>query len=200
MNFSDKLKKLRKEKELTQEELASKIYVSRSLIARYENGTVVPTKENIEKLALFFNVKLSYLLDENDAARLGFYQNHLSLLLEKSFSWIIIILNIFFSILSILPIFKINRYYFPDGTPSLGSKFFGFMQITLTYNNPIVLITFFTCLISTALSIFCLLHKTKTKKNWCCIANYVVFIVNLILIFISVAFSVIYLKNNLYDY
>ena len=61
MNFSDKLKKLRKEKELTQEELASKIYVSRSLIARYENGTVVPTKENIEKLALFFNVKLSYL-------------------------------------------------------------------------------------------------------------------------------------------
>lgn len=85
MNFSEKLKKMRKEKELTQEELASKIYVSRSLIARYEGGTAIPTKENIEKLAVFFNVELSYLLDEEDTMGLILSQSHTSLQIENFF-------------------------------------------------------------------------------------------------------------------
>ena len=59
MKFNEKLKELRKEKGLTQEELASKIYVSRTLISKYESGAIIPTKDNIEKLALFFNVDKS---------------------------------------------------------------------------------------------------------------------------------------------
>lgn len=56
MTFQENLKKLRLEKDLTQEELANKIFVSRTLITKYENGTVMPTKDNLEQLALFFNV------------------------------------------------------------------------------------------------------------------------------------------------
>ncbi len=62
MNFSEKLKNLRKDKAVTQEELAKSIFVSRTLITKYESGTVYPTKDNVEKLALYFNVPISYLL------------------------------------------------------------------------------------------------------------------------------------------
>ena len=47
MTFQENLKKLRLEKDLTQEELANKIFVSRTLITKYENGTVMPTKDNL---------------------------------------------------------------------------------------------------------------------------------------------------------
>lgn len=51
--FCDKLKAYRKQKNITQEELAKAIFVSRSLIAKYETGAAYPNKENLEKLALF---------------------------------------------------------------------------------------------------------------------------------------------------
>ena len=56
--FCDKLKAYRKQKGITQEELARAIFVSRSLIAKYETGTAYPNKENLEKLALYFGVKV----------------------------------------------------------------------------------------------------------------------------------------------
>lgn len=66
MSFSEKLKELRKEKGLTQEELAKEIFVSRNLISKYENGAIYPTKENAIKIAKFFKVDLSYLIDSNE--------------------------------------------------------------------------------------------------------------------------------------
>ena len=44
MQFSDKLKELRKSKNITQEELANNIFISRSVIAKYESGLTNPTK------------------------------------------------------------------------------------------------------------------------------------------------------------
>ena len=57
MRFNENLKKLRKEKGLTQKKLANEIYVSRTLITKYETGVVFPTKENIKRLAEFFGIK-----------------------------------------------------------------------------------------------------------------------------------------------
>lgn len=48
MNFPNKLRKARINRGLTQEELAKKIFVSRTLITKYESGDAIPTKENIE--------------------------------------------------------------------------------------------------------------------------------------------------------
>ncbi len=62
MNFSDKLKKLRTENKITQSELADGIYISRSMIAKYESGLIYPSKEIIEKIAVYFNVRLSDLM------------------------------------------------------------------------------------------------------------------------------------------
>ncbi len=58
MNFAEKLKNLRKDNAVTQEELAKSIFASRTLITKYERGIVYPTKDNVEKLALYFNVAI----------------------------------------------------------------------------------------------------------------------------------------------
>ena len=78
MNFPEKLRKMRKDKGITQEELASSIFVSRTLISKYENGSVYPTKDNVQKLALYFNVPISSLIDEEDTIQLVLKQNDLS--------------------------------------------------------------------------------------------------------------------------
>lgn len=60
--FSEKLYQLRKEKNITQEELAQLIFVSRSAIAKWEQGRGTPTSEILEKIASVFNLSLTELI------------------------------------------------------------------------------------------------------------------------------------------
>lgn len=62
MSFSEKLKQLRKEKGLTQEELALAISKNRSTIAGYETERKEPDHETLRKLADYFDVSIDYLL------------------------------------------------------------------------------------------------------------------------------------------
>lgn len=66
IKFSETLKELRKREELTQEELANKLEISKSAISMYENGNRTPDFETLEMFADFFNVNLSYLIGENE--------------------------------------------------------------------------------------------------------------------------------------
>ncbi len=65
MPFNRMLKKLRKEKYLTQEELAKATGVSKSAISMYENGKREPKFEILEMFADFFNVDMNTLLDSS---------------------------------------------------------------------------------------------------------------------------------------
>ncbi len=49
MNFADKLKKERKDKGWSQEDLAEKLFVSRQSISKWENGQNFPSIEIIMK-------------------------------------------------------------------------------------------------------------------------------------------------------
>ena len=62
MNFSQKLKKLRSENKITQEQLAKSINVERSLIGKYESEAAMPSNDTLIKIAQFFNVTTDYLL------------------------------------------------------------------------------------------------------------------------------------------
>ena len=64
----NRLKELRKEKKLTQKELADKINVSKITVLRWENGESQIKTDKAEKLADFFGVSVGYLLayDDND--------------------------------------------------------------------------------------------------------------------------------------
>lgn len=58
----NRLKELRKEKKLTQEDLAGKIGVSKITILRWENGERQIKPEKAEQLAKYFRVNVGYLL------------------------------------------------------------------------------------------------------------------------------------------
>ena len=64
--FKDKLKELRRKKGLSQQELADRIYVSRSSICKWEMGNGVPSEINIEALCTFFEVDEEWLFDRED--------------------------------------------------------------------------------------------------------------------------------------
>lgn len=59
----NRLKELRKEKKLTQEELAGKIGVSKITILRWENEKHVIKLDKAQSLADYFGVSVPYLLD-----------------------------------------------------------------------------------------------------------------------------------------
>lgn len=61
MEFKDKLRKLRTESGLTQEALADSVHISRSAIAKYENGNGQPSEDTLEALAFYFGVDKSAL-------------------------------------------------------------------------------------------------------------------------------------------
>lgn len=60
--FGDKLKKLRKEKNLSQEGLGSILNVSKMTISNWETNFTEPSLENINELAKYFDVTPNYLL------------------------------------------------------------------------------------------------------------------------------------------
>lgn len=67
MRFSDKLRYLRKKKNVTQGDVAAAVGVSRRMILEYEkNGRYPRQREIYVKLAEFFDVELNYLLTEDE--------------------------------------------------------------------------------------------------------------------------------------
>ena len=62
----NRLKELRKEKKLTQKELAEKIGISKRTLAYWENGESQIKPEKAEKLANFFGVSIAHLLGYED--------------------------------------------------------------------------------------------------------------------------------------
>ena len=61
MEFKDKLKKLRTENGLSQEALADAVHISRSAIAKYENGNGNPSEDTLKALAVYFGVEVDEL-------------------------------------------------------------------------------------------------------------------------------------------
>ena len=62
MEFAEKLITLRKSRELTQEQLAEQLNVSRQSISKWESGQVIPEVEKIVELSKVFDVTVDYLL------------------------------------------------------------------------------------------------------------------------------------------
>lgn len=69
MNRSEKLAQLRKEKGLTQIELARELNVTRQAVSRWEVGDAIPSTENLKRLSELYGVSLEYLLNDEQQER-----------------------------------------------------------------------------------------------------------------------------------
>ncbi len=161
MELNEKLKKYRKEAGLSQEELANKIYVSRTLITKYESGTVFPTQENLEKIATALNVNIEDLLsdkEKNEIVEKSYQINQrFWLILNICFASICVVLLLF----SVIPFYQYSSYdysavSYPDNpTPVHVTGYASIVGATLRVGNPISVINIVllvSCLILSLLS------------------------------------------------
>jgi transcriptional regulator with XRE-family HTH domain len=62
MELGEKLQELRKQKGLTQEELAEILYVSRTAVSKWESGRGIPNIESLKSISKYFSVSIDELL------------------------------------------------------------------------------------------------------------------------------------------
>ena len=65
MLIGDKIRELRTQKDISQQELAKVIGVSDQAISQWENNKKQPRMGSVEKLANYFNVPKSYLIEDS---------------------------------------------------------------------------------------------------------------------------------------
>ena len=78
-NIGKNIKKLRKEKNLTQEQLAERLHVTRQAVSNWENGKTQPDIETLSVLAEVFEVTVEDLIYGNTTA-----SNGASIVIEKT--------------------------------------------------------------------------------------------------------------------
>ena len=62
MEFSEKLQELRKSRNLTQEELAEALFVSRTAVSKWESGRGYPNIDSLKEISRYFSVTIDDLL------------------------------------------------------------------------------------------------------------------------------------------
>lgn len=64
--FSEKLRELREQSGMKQEELAKKMYLSRPVISKWERGLQYPNVEQLKQLSRIFHISMDELMDNTD--------------------------------------------------------------------------------------------------------------------------------------
>ena len=71
MEFNEKLQKLRTNENLTQEELAEKLFVSRTAISKWESGRGYPSIDSLKAIAKYFHVTIDELIGGEEIVTLA---------------------------------------------------------------------------------------------------------------------------------
>ena len=71
MSFGERLRELRISENLTQEQLAKKVKLSKANISKYEADLVEPNIDTLKLLSIIFNVSTDYLLEKTNIKRVG---------------------------------------------------------------------------------------------------------------------------------
>ena len=75
MEFHQKLQHLRKQFGMTQEQLAEKLFVSRTAISKWESGRGYPNLESLKCISKLFSVSIDELLSNNELMELAETEN-----------------------------------------------------------------------------------------------------------------------------
>ena len=103
MVFNEKLQKLRKEQSLTQEELAGKLFVSRTAISKWESGRGYPSIDSLKVIAKYFHITIDELIGGEEIVTLA--EQDIKEHNKKHTALICGVLDCFVALLLFLPLF-----------------------------------------------------------------------------------------------
>ena len=112
MEFNEKLQYFRKKSNLTQEELAEKLFVSRTAISKWESGRGMPSISSLKAISEVFNVSIDELLSSEEIIEVAEKEKKENI---KSFKNIIFgIIDLMSIIFLFIPLFgkEINGYIY----------------------------------------------------------------------------------------
>ena len=164
MTLGEKIKELRKNKGLSQEDLANKLNISRQAVSKYEKDINEPNIDTIKRISIYFNVCLEYLL--NDDSSLDNKDESKNNISNKANNKNIVLYYILLiiSILIILFCF-IWSLIDPRSNPNFGEGFY--LWYIPFYSSDIELITFQVLnllgIIGIVISMIKILKKNKNK-------------------------------------
>lgn len=155
MLFNEKLQNLRKNKGVTQEELAKSLFVSRTAVSKWESGRGYPNIDSLKAIAKYFGVSVDELLSCEEALAVA---NESQKQNQKTFRAIIFgLADAFCSLLLFLPLFA-NR----NGQGVAPCSVVGLTQI-----QPYLKVSFLTLIILTsAYGIFALTLQNYDNAVW----------------------------------
>jgi transcriptional regulator with XRE-family HTH domain len=108
VEFNEKLQQLRKSRNLTQEQMAEQLYVSRTAISKWESGKGYPNIESLKLISKLFGVTIDELLSGDELIHIAADENRSNM--RKIFGSIYAVLDMMAVALILLPL-----YGQPDG-------------------------------------------------------------------------------------
>ena len=128
MELKDKLKELRAKANLTQEDLANQIFVSRTLVSKWESGDRYPSKDNLARLAVLFQIPQDELIGgQKEKDKYNKYN-----IISIAYSSVCDVLTLGLVVLMIIAV--VERLTINDGWTGIG----GFM-ISIVFVLPFIL-------------------------------------------------------------
>ena len=126
MNFSEKLLTLRKANDLTQEQLAEKLDVSRQSVSKWESGQAIPELDKIVAISAIFDVTTDYLLKSSEiddlSVKTDMLEKQQQIILAREQKWHQMLVGIMYTIavyLVFLAVYFIGHFYFEIWNPSV---------------------------------------------------------------------------------
>lgn len=177
MDFSEKLQMLRKNKGITQEELAEALFVSRTAVSKWESGRGYPNIESLKEISKFFSVSIDDLLSADKLIFIAEKENkenisNLCYLMSG-------IADLFSFLMIVLPLYpnEIEGFVY-------SVSLMGYTQISAV-NLRIYWVLYILLLITGIIKLVLLISKAENLKNYITIMSVVLNV--LVVVFLALA-------------
>lgn len=197
MEFHEKLQELRKNRGLTQEELAEALFVSRTAISKWESGRGYPSIDSLKEISKFFSVTIDELLSGERLLFIAEDENKTNI--QRMCDWLLGVVDVFSCILIFLPLYpnavdgymySVNLFAYTDTTTFnrliywivfLSLVAVGFVKVLLTHFGIEKAGKFMTG-VSMGLSIMTVLFLAMTREAYAITVVFLLLIIKGILL------------------
>ena len=120
MEFGEKIQKLRNQNKWTQEQLAEKLYVSRTAVSKWESGKGYPNIDSLKDIAKLFNKTIDELLSSEEIIDIAKKENNSNM--KKANNLIYGLLDIISVLFIFLPLYAYTAENFVYSVSLIGAN------------------------------------------------------------------------------